>query len=217
MRILGIVIIVVTLGFLGGYGVLREFNSTEDKPSIPQTEMIHMKKHFEKITNDNDDEASRANHRHRQNKMPLANNLSEEDAELIAIEDANLQLGEVHNMRVKEDYYHGINVYDIDFFTDNTEYNYKINADNGDILFAEYEVDKDYVKQLRNKPISKQEAINLVLKKIPGATGSDITIKQQRDNNRLEYECMVHYKNAKYEATIDTNSGKIIDWEMDTD
>ena len=36
MRILGIVIIVVTLGFLGGYGVLREFNSTEDKPSIPQ-------------------------------------------------------------------------------------------------------------------------------------------------------------------------------------
>ena len=66
--------------------------------------------------------------------------LTGEEAKQVALSDAQVTEEEVTNLRVETDYDDQVLVYEIDFVSGETEYDYKIRASDGTIL----ESDKDH-------------------------------------------------------------------------
>ena len=60
----------------------------------------------------------------------------------IALEDAGVKEEEATGIRVKKDRDDGRTVYEVTVYVDAEEYSYEIDADTGDILESDYEVDK---------------------------------------------------------------------------
>ena len=66
--------------------------------------------------------------------------LTKEDAEIIALEHAGFTADQVVGLRTKYDIDDGIAVYEIDFHVGQSEYDYTIHAETGEIL--EWEIDR---------------------------------------------------------------------------
>lgn len=66
--------------------------------------------------------------------------------------------------------------------------------------------------------ISEEEAINIALSRVKGATRNDIiSFKSEYDDGRLEYEGKIKKNGVIYEFEIDGVTGNILDWEIDDD
>ena len=64
--------------------------------------------------------------------------------------------------------------------------------------------------------ISEDEAINIVLGKVPGASRSDIvSFGREYDDGRWIYEGELRYNGLEYEFEIDAQTGNILEWEID--
>lgn len=70
-----------------------------------------------------------------------ADYIGEDKAKETALEHAGLKESEVQALRVKLDRDDGIDEYEIEFYVDRLEYNYEINATNGEIISYETEYD----------------------------------------------------------------------------
>lgn len=69
----------------------------------------------------------------------------------------------------------------------------------------------------QEKLITEEEAKNIALKKVKGASASDIKkFKLDRDDGRQEYEGEIIYKNKEYDFEINAVTGEIISWEEDS-
>ena len=60
--------------------------------------------------------------------------------------------------------------------------------------------------------ISQDEAVELALERVPGATAQDVRIELDRDDGRYKYEGEIIYNNTEYDFEIDANSGTILEW-----
>ncbi len=69
-----------------------------------------------------------------QNNLNSTANISIEQAKEIALNHANLTSNQVIFSRTELDYDNGIQKYEVEFFYNNREYSYEINANTGDIL-----------------------------------------------------------------------------------
>ncbi len=69
--------------------------------------------------------------------------ISRKKAEKIALKHAGIKRAVVDYIDTQKDMEDGISVYEIEFTADGVEYEYEINAENGDIMFAESE-DQDF-------------------------------------------------------------------------
>lgn len=65
--------------------------------------------------------------------------IGKDKATRIALDDAGLTETDVTRLRVSKDRDDGESIYEVDFTSGNTEYEYEILASNGDILSADYE------------------------------------------------------------------------------
>lgn len=64
--------------------------------------------------------------------------------------------------------------------------------------------------------ISEEEARQIALDQVPGATAQDIReFESGYDNGRLEYEGKIHYEQKEYEFEIDGYSGDILKWDVE--
>ena len=61
--------------------------------------------------------------------------------------------------------------------------------------------------------ISIEDAQNIALDRVPGATGKNISIELDRDDGWYIYEGDIHYDGMEYEFEIDAESGNILKWE----
>lgn len=64
--------------------------------------------------------------------------------------------------------------------------------------------------------ISQEDAINIVLKKVEGATKSDVRIHTDTEDGRKVYEGSLVYKGIEYDFEIDANLGTILEWESES-
>lgn len=65
-----------------------------------------------------------------------------------------------------------------------------------------------------NTMLSEQEAKQIALQKVPGATEKDIQrIKLDTDDNIKEYEGEIHYDGKEYEFEIHAYDGTILEWD----
>lgn len=64
--------------------------------------------------------------------------------------------------------------------------------------------------------ISRDDAIQAALARVPGAGISDVTkCKLDRDDGRMIYEIEIRYGGAEYEIDVDASTGAVIDFDVD--
>ena len=60
--------------------------------------------------------------------------------------------------------------------------------------------------------ISQDEAVQIALQRVSGATAQDVRIELDRDDGRYKYEGEIIYNNTEYDFEIDANSVTILEW-----
>ena len=123
---------------------------------------------------------------------------------------------ECYTHRIEEDVEHGRAVYEIEFIAGNTEYDYTIAKDTLEILSYDQEIEGWGVSEGgTGSAVTLEQAIQLVLDRIPGADSTDVWIEYDRDDGRDLYEGEVYYEGAEYEFEIDASTGAFIEWSVD--
>ncbi|MDY5912089.1 MAG: PepSY domain-containing protein [Inconstantimicrobium porci] len=139
-----------------------------------------------------------------------------EEAKDIALNDAKLTRDNVTFIKAKKELDNGVEKYDIEFYSGNTEYNYEINAANGKIMEYNHDIKDFDIKNNQNSnntaKITLEEAKNIAIKHA-NLLGKKVTfIKAERDlEDGVEvYELEFLYGNIKYDYEINATDGKII-------
>ena len=149
-----------------------------------------------------------------------------EDAALqAALEAAGIREADASRVRVSMDRDDGRVVYDVRFDVDQTEYDYEVLASDGQILISDVERrdDDGYDDDDRSRgsnadvAVSREEAIDIALAKVSGATENDIRIELDHDDGRYKYEGDIIYERVEYDFEIDANSGDILEWSEERD
>lgn len=146
--------------------------------------------------------------------------ITEEEAKSIALEHAGVTAEEATIYKVKADYDDGRAVYDVEFAVGTTEYDYEISQDTGEVISYDQDVEGWTPVTGQNQTssqtaISQEQATQLVLDRIPGASSSDVRIQFERDDGRELYEGEVYYDRTEYDFEIDASTGNFIEWSVD--
>lgn len=156
-----------------------------------------------------------------------AKDIGVDKAKEIAIGHAGITAQEANFIRSDKDRENGKTVYDVEFYSkDKTEYDYEIDAETGEIISYDSEVE-NFTPETQNNSvqntnaeqggITDQKAKEIALAKVSGATETDIReFRKERDDGREKYEGKIIYNKTEYEFEIDAASGKIIKWETES-
>ncbi len=147
-------------------------------------------------------------------------------AKAAALKDAGLSESDVTFKKTELDHSHGTQVYDIEFYTSDTKYDYEIDASNGTVLEKNIEQfqsrtnptdstinnsSNDYIGVDRAKEIALNHA---------QLSESDVQFakaKLENDDGGVEYEIEFYSGRTEYDYTIDAVSGNIIEYDVDYD
>ena len=166
------------------------------------------------------------------NQKITNNIITLEGAKEIALRNANLNESEVNfiNSRLETD--NGIKKYDIEFYHENKEYDYEINALDGSIIEYDFDIESYNISQEQGGSgntnsnsssnastvaISEEKAKEIALKHA-NLTSDQVTfgkIKLDFDDGVQEYDIEFYYNNKEYSYEIDANSGTILSYEQD--
>lgn len=157
--------------------------------------------------------------------QPQENSLDE--AKAAALRDAGLSESDVTFKKTELDHSHGTQVYDIEFYTSDTKYDYEIDASNGTVLeknIEQFQIQanpttdsainssgNDYIGVDRAKEIALNHA---------QLNESDVQFakaKLENDDGGVEYEIEFYSGRTEYDYTIDAVSGNIIEYDVDYD
>ena len=159
--------------------------------------------------------------------LPAQNTISSDEAKQIALQHANLSDNQVTFIKVSQDYDDGINKYEIEFYYNNTEYDYEINAYSGEILKFDYDAEyynpsntisySNSQSSSTQNLISSDEAKNIALQHA-NLTDNQVTfikVSKDYDDGIHIYEVEFHYNNREYNYDINAINGTILSYEQD--
>ena len=66
-------------------------------------------------------------------KVEKSGIISKEQAEIIVLENADMEAKDISGLKTKIENYYGKDIYDIEFYADNKEYNYNVDMYGGEI------------------------------------------------------------------------------------
>ena len=138
--------------------------------------------------------------------------ISLEEAKSIALKDAGVSAADATFTKAKNDGSASYPLYEIEFHSASTYYEYEIGAD-GTIYQLEQE--SSVHQSGSGNEISLARAKQLALAKVEGATESDIFIEEEWDDGMHLYEGEIYHDNVKYEFEIAAGSGSFLKWSMD--
>lgn len=144
--------------------------------------------------------------------------IDEAQARSIALEHAGVAESDAAFYRVERDSDDGRAVYEVEFYSGNTEYDYEISAETGEILSYDSDIEgwaAQSASSASGSAVTLEQARELVLERVPGAAASDVQIEQERDDGRDIYEGEVYYDRTEYEFEIDASTGSFIKWSVD--
>ncbi|MDE7188088.1 MAG: PepSY domain-containing protein [Lachnospiraceae bacterium] len=149
-----------------------------------------------------------------------------EEAKAAALKDAGLTESDVTFKKTELDHDHGMQVYDIEFYTSDTEYDYEINASDGTVVEKSVEAFRfqgnpadSAANSSNNNYIGVDRAKEIALNHA-NLTESDVRFakaKLENDDGRVEYEIEFYCGATEYDYTIDAVSGNIIEYDVDYD
>lgn len=148
------------------------------------------------------------------------NKITVEEAKDIALKHANLTKDKVQFIKTEESMDDGVEKYDIEFYADKTEYDYEINAQTGEVI--EYDTDiEDYTIPEQSNgntaKITEEKAKEIALKDANLAKDKVSFIKSQleTDDGVQKYDIEFSYDNQEYNYEINADTGAIIEKEID--
>lgn len=144
--------------------------------------------------------------------------IDEAQARSIALEHAGVAESDAAFYRVERDSDDGRAIYEVEFYSGNTEYDYEISAETGEILSYDSDIEgwaAQGASSVSGSAVTLEQARELVLERVPGAAASDVQIEQERDDGRDIYEGEVYYDRTEYEFEIDASTGSFIKWSVD--
>lgn len=160
--------------------------------------------------------------------------ITSDKAKEIALNHAGVKAADAKYIKAEYDYDDGVRKYDVEFTVGNTEYDYEINAANGNIIKAEKDIDDDYKKPVttttkvtttkaaanaNSDVISLAKAKEIALNHA-GVKADDATFvkaKLDKDDGVQVYEIEFCIGRVDYEFEINAKTGAIIDYEKDFD
>lgn len=143
--------------------------------------------------------------------------IDEAQARSIALEHAGVAESDAKFYRVERDSDDGRAVYEVEFYSGNTEYDYEISAETGEILSYDSDIE-GWAAQSGNaegSAVTLEQARALVAERIPGVSADSVQIEQDREDGRDIYEGEVYYDRTEYEFEIDASTGSFIKWSVD--
>ena len=161
------------------------------------------------------------------NNINNTGDISLDKAKEIALSHAGLSSDQVTFVQANKDFDDGIQKYDIEFYCNGKEYDYEINASNGEIIQYDYDMEYNYIPN--NNTTNNQSNVNTTAnisaeraKEIAlshaGLASNQVTFKRTEldfDNGIQKYEVEFYYNNREYSYEIDSNTGNIISYEQD--
>lgn len=141
-----------------------------------------------------------------------------EEAKDIALNDAKLTRDNVTFIKAEKESDNGVEKYDVEFYSGDTEYNYEINAADGKIIESDHDIKNFDIKNNQNSSntakITLEEAKNIAIKHA-NLSGEKVTFtKSEKDlEDGVEiYEIEFLYGNTKYDYDINAADGKILEY-----
>ena len=141
-----------------------------------------------------------------------SNYISMDEAKKIVFDDSKVSIDTVKNLEIEYDYDDGIMVYDIEFVSNNTEYDYEIDAKTGKIIEKEIENKKENASTSKNY-LSKEKIKEIVLNKTKVKEYYDYEIEFEFKSGKAVYEVEFETKDKEYDIELDAVSGNIIKYE----
>ncbi len=145
--------------------------------------------------------------------------ISESRAKEIALADAGITEADVLAILAKRDFDDGRIVYDVDFYSQNQEFDYEIDAVTGAIISRDFEIEDDFLYQSQITgngaaagTISMEQATAIVLNRVSGATAQNVFMKLDHDDGYLKYEGEVYYNGVEYEFELNAQTGDVLEW-----
>ena len=149
--------------------------------------------------------------------------IGEDAAQKIALDHAGVSKDSVKFVYTQLERDDGRWKYEVEFYKDNTEYDYDIDAISGDIL--SYDHDAEYHSAPSNSgssgevSLTADEAKQIALKHA-GVTEGDVQrmkVEFDHDHGRIKYEVEWDIGRTEYSYEIDASTGEILDYEKDMD
>ena len=153
------------------------------------------------------------------------------EAKNIALKHAGLSSGNVSFVKAEKDYEDGVLVYEVEFYSGNTEYDYEIKAATGEILSFDKDIenytipsntsDNSGKNTTSSKPSSSYIGIDKaksIALKDAGLSASSVTFtkaKLDREDGIRVYEIEFFTRDMEYEYEINATSGKIRDKDIE--
>ena len=144
-----------------------------------------------------------------------AADISADDALSIALDHAGVSADQAYNVKIDRDKDDAIPVYDVDFETNDSDYDIEVDMHSGDIVSSDYEVKDEWARRQDWHPISINEAKDIVLSKVPDASPQDVQLRQNIDDGAPRYEGRTLTGTTYYEFEIDLDTGIILEWKAD--
>lgn len=144
--------------------------------------------------------------------------IDEQQARDIAITHSGISSQDISKIEVKQDDDDVVTLYKVKFRTNsNNEYEYKIDRSSGRIISFDHDLDDHNLPapQEGAARIDQSQAMAAVLARVPGASNSDISIKLEEDDGRLEYKGRIKYDGMEYKFKLDAYSGALTEWEAE--
>lgn len=153
--------------------------------------------------------------------------IGKEKAKKIAFNDAGVSSSKVTNLEVELDADDGRLVYEVDFKSNGTEYEYEINAKTGKIIDKDTEKDDDYVTNNNSSSTTTQNNNNSYIGKtkakqiafsnagVASSKVKDLEVELDKENGIYVYEVSFEANNTEYDYKINAKTGKIINKEIE--
>lgn len=159
--------------------------------------------------------------------------LSKNEIKNIIIKDTNLSSDDIYFDSIDLDA--ADNRYEVDFYYNNIEYEYKIDAKNGRIIYNNFKINNSSKENssnnsstnnssnsanqnnTSNEEITLEEAKNIALNNA-GANQNNVTFTETKtdfDDGQKIYDIEFIYNNQKFSYEIVANTGEIISYDRD--
>lgn len=141
-----------------------------------------------------------------------------EAAQAAALADAGVTAEEATITEAHLDQEHGKPVYEIEFYTGQTEYEYEVDAATGEIRYKGVEHGAGAANPTSASGDIGVDQAKAIALEHAGLTGQEVTYskaKLENDDGCCVYEIEFYHGTEEYEYCIDASSGSILDFEHD--
>lgn len=152
--------------------------------------------------------------------------ISPETAKNTAVSDAGFKMNQVSFVKEALTTDDGRQIYDIEFYVNNMEYDYEIDASTGKILEKDWDIEDFAISQTPSSPTSqapannvidaeKAKAISLSHAGIQAAQATFLKANLDADDGQKVYDVEFQANGMEYDYEIDAETGSVLSADMD--